>query len=99
MPRNLSEIRNASNYPALRLFVAITTLVGYVAALLFAAAGVLAHGMVDYALPVGIAVAVLLLLLTHLARELLLIAADTADAVVSMATAVPEPAAHDYPEA
>jgi len=78
----LEKIRSSSAYPTLRGFATFFSVVGYLLAVLVIVAGFGSKG-VEGGL-VGIAVSMVIVLLTRLAKESALLLADVADAVLDI---------------
>jgi len=78
----LEKIRNSSAYPTLRGFATFFSVIGYLLAALVTVAGFASNGVGGGL--VGIAVAVVIVLLTRLAKESALLLADLADAALDI---------------
>jgi Na+/proline symporter len=84
----LLEMRSNSAYPTFRGFVGLATAIGYLAALgvaVFAALGGFRSGNVTTVVW-GCCIAILVGVVVAIARELSLMVADIADAIISMAS-------------
>lgn len=87
----VNELRRRSNYPFLRGAVRLLMMAGYLAAMTVAMAGLFAFTL-SSAGPSSVLFgclmligAVLIVLLTHVARELMIMLADIADGVLAVA--------------
>jgi hypothetical protein len=78
----LEKIRNSSAYPTLRGFATFFSVIGYLLAALVTVGGFASNGGTGGL--VGIAVSVVIVLLTRLAKECALILADLADAALDI---------------
>lgn len=82
----LRTLRTGTAYPTFRGVIRLLVIVGYLLAVIAAVTGLLMMAREPLALLFGAALAVLIVLLTHLAKEASLMLADIADAAIDMAT-------------
>jgi len=91
----VSELRARSQYPVYRSIATLALAFGYVVALGLVLAGLFAASSTPNGLgviAVAAALALAVVLFAHLLRELLLMAADAADALLDIASRESEPA-------
>ena len=82
----LDQLRAESNYPTFRSVIGVFTLVGYVLAALTAAGAVFSMAKVNIGAGLlGLAVAVFIVIMTRMGKEMSLMVADASDALVRMA--------------
>ena len=86
----LVELRDRSAYPTYRGIVTVVVVIGYIAAVAAAGAGLLAADGPNGFLTVGLALAgaLVIILATYLLRDVLLMVADIADASIVTAAQV-----------
>lgn len=90
MNRFVAELRGRSHYPVYRGIASVVLGVGYLIAIVIVVSGLIvgdsASGYGFVALVVACAIAACVALFAHLLREVLLIAADAADALLDIAS-------------
>lgn len=81
----VSQLRARTHYPTYRAFVNVGLAIGYLLAVAVIFAALLAMNEGFGALLLGFAIAAVVVVLAHLGREVALMAADAADALLNIA--------------
>lgn len=95
MHQFIDTLRSNTNYPTYRALISVFAAIGYLAAAGIAVVGIIAIDRSPAATILGIALGALIVILTRMLREVWLMAADIADAVVDSASRDSRPAIGD----
>lgn len=96
MHKFIDTLRSNTNYPTYRALISVFAAIGYLAAAGIAVVGIIAIDRSPAATILGIALGALIVILTRMLREVWIMAADIADAVVDSASRDSRPAIGDY---